>query len=167
MYHSILERLRETQFLADFGLIASASALHKVLARSAQVRQLRGALASGEVTERTIQRFVRELLAGFEVGMLFPYDVTLAAIVVALQARPGAFVEEFLFDLARLDRAELPMAIRVAREAAAVQATIPGNQTSVWTLVRAEEMPDRWEQAPRFVESPAANAERWFELGAA
>jgi hypothetical protein len=160
-----LRRLLDEKFLADFGIIGGARALHWALDRSDAVHAIRSDLASGVLSESRIRGSVSELLTGFRPGQLFPYDLTLAAIAVALERRATKFTEEYLRDLACLDLAEMPMAIRVAREAGKVHAQWPGNKTVEFHPISPAR--SEWRLTPRAVQPPASEMERNFEIGAA
>lgn len=167
MSHRVLERLKSESYLLKFGLIAIPSAVHRALELSDEVAQVRKALSQGEIDEESIRRFVSELLAELRIGRLFPYDLSLAALAVAIQSRATAFAEEVLLDLARLELAEIPMAVRVARHSARIHSQMARNQTAVCTLVAPEEMPTEWKEAPRFVERETSHDEKRFAYGAA
>jgi hypothetical protein len=167
MSHRVFEQLKCENFLVKFGIISNSRAVHRALELSDEVAQLGIALFQGEIDEEAIRRFVSQLLRELQIGKLFPYDMTLAAIAVAVERRPTAFAEEFLLDLARLDLAEIPVSIRVARHAARVHSQIPRNKTAVCTLVAPDQLPTGWHEIPALVESETGHVEKQFEFGAA
>lgn len=167
MRHRVFEQLTSENFLLKFGIISNSRAVHRALELSDEVAQLSIALFQGEIDEKSIRRFVSQLLSELQIGKLFPYDMTLAAIAVAIQRRPTAFAEEFLLDLARLDRAEMPISIRVARHAARVHSQIPRNKITVCSLVPPDQLPAGWREIPALVESETGHVEKQCEYGAA
>ncbi len=134
MTHSTLHSLTDDGFLGELGIVGNPRALRSLLRRSEQVQSVRDALASGQVKDESVRKFVEGLLQQLKPNQLFPYDLSLAAIAVLLESRATSFADEYLFDLARLQRPELPMAIRVARECAKVQSQTPSNRTAVCRL---------------------------------
>lgn len=128
MTSAILRRLTSDDFVASLACVATPGGLRRALSRREEVLLVRRAIAQGEVTESSIRRFVSDLLCDFKRDERFPHEVALAAIAVAVEKRVTDFVEEFMLDLARLKLAELPLAIRVARECLKFRASLTRNQ---------------------------------------
>lgn len=177
MHHPTLRALIEDEFLVDYGLLGNPRALQSALARSSQIAGVRGALSSGELDEAGLRRFVGELLRELRIGTLFPYDISLAAIAVAIRSRPTPFAEEYLGSLAELELAELPMSIRVAREAKRVRRNLPGNKFAKFDIARTNSLGDlAWRSFAPFQEPligksypdlaiGGGNAEAWVLRG--
>ena len=88
------------------------------------------ALSSGLITEAAVRLFAERLLKDLQRGVLFPHDLTLAALAVALAERYTPFADEYLHGLAGLQAAEMPFATRVAREVLAQRASSNGAPTT-------------------------------------
>lgn len=134
MAHAVLDNLKTDAFALRFSFISNPLAVHRALQRSAHVESVRLALGSGEISEETLRTFCANVLRELEHGKRLPHELAIAAIAVALETRPTSFAEEYVLDLARLDLAELPIAIRVARKACRERMTLPGNKTKAFTL---------------------------------
>ena len=143
--HSALEHLKTDAFASQYSLLSNARAVHRALQRSSAVEHVRLALCRGEITEDTIRDFCAELLHRLDYGTRHPHEVALAALAVALESRSTAFAEEFDMDLARLELAEIPMAIRVARESCTVRLKLPANKTKMFTFPDGEPRPTDWQ----------------------
>lgn len=167
MSHAVLETLKSDDFALRFAFISNARAVHRALQRNKHVQNIKDALRRGEITERAIQRFSTELIRELRHGELFPHELALAAIAVALEMRATSFAEEFVLDLARLEIAELPTAIRVARESAQIQSVMAGNKSKVFSMDGAEDLPIEWCKAPEPPEVRVAQSDKCFEFGEA
>jgi hypothetical protein len=143
--HSALENLRTDEFAARYSLLSSPRAVHRALQRSKAVEHVRLALCRGEITEDAIRDFTAELLRRLDYGRRHPHEFALAALAVALESRSTPFAEELVMDLARLELAEIPMAIRVARESCNERLNLPANKTKVFTLPDGEPRPTHWQ----------------------
>lgn len=115
-------------FQAALGLVATVSALHRALARSPQVTDLRRALQRGQIEDHELRTFVNTLLQSWVSQRLFPHDVTLAALAVVLERWHTDFAEEYLHDLARLDAPELPKSTRIARQCLATRTDVTASK---------------------------------------
>jgi hypothetical protein len=153
MNHPALEALKSDDFLVRLGVTSNARAIHRALERSAEVDLVRLAMYQGQIDEDSLRDFTARLLQTFQPGVLFPYDLSLAALAVVLESRPTRLAEELLSELARVDRPELPLAIRVGQECLRVQSRFAGNISRIFNLVPATLMPSNWEEAPAFVET--------------
>lgn len=131
MFHSTLENLKSDEFACRFSFISNPRAVHRALQRSEDVKKLRSALGSGEVTERSLREFCADLLRDLKYGSRFPHEFAIAAMAVAIENWPTPFADEFITDLGKLELRELPIAIRVAREARREFLRLPGNKTKM------------------------------------
>jgi hypothetical protein len=127
MAHQTLDNLDTDQFELDVGAPPLAG-LRTILAQTNQVRSLRDAMRSGEVTEPEIHAFVQTLLARLTLGVQFEAELALAAIAVALEPRSTAFAEEYIRDLAKLKLSELRRAIAVAQACRRERARMPATR---------------------------------------
>ena len=127
MISLLLERLKTDDFQDEIGFLLPPVPLRRVLQHSFDVHRLQVALRFGEVKEREFRDFVREVMADFRVGESFRYQLTLAALAVAVERCDDSFAEEYLLDLARLVRPELSTSFRVARECLRVRYSLPKN----------------------------------------
>lgn len=100
----LLSSLVSHEFLDAIGVVTSASALYRLLRGEPLVRALRKCLASGELSEDGVRRYVAGLSRDFQSGTQFPHEIALAAIAVALESWNSSFADEYLRDLARLRR---------------------------------------------------------------
>jgi hypothetical protein len=164
MIHRSLSDLTDDSFVIDYSVISSPPALHRALRASKQVEHLRIALGRGELTEKSLRDSVATLLRDLEYGKKFPHDLALATIAVALETRPTAFAEEYVLDLARLDLAEFPMAIRVARLASLERAKLTANKTKsfLWTIGEISFI--EWQRAPEPHPISVSQVRESFEL---
>ena len=115
MYSLLLLRLTTDEFADSIGFILPPASLRRVLQHSADVRRLGAALRYGQVTGKDIREFVGQLLREFRPGELFHHDIALAALAVAMEHLSSSFAEEYLIDLARLQRPEFRASFRIAR----------------------------------------------------
>lgn len=99
-----LQKLLSDDFYTGVGVISSARALRRCLYQSESVDELRRAIAGGVITENSIENFVNQLMKDFERGKQFPHELPLAAIAVAIEDRKTKFTEDFLLNLARLNK---------------------------------------------------------------
>ena len=166
MAHQVLEALKTDEFALRFSYISSPRAIHRALQRSKDVEMLQLALQTGEITEETLRGFSAALLRDLEYGRRFPHELAIAAIAVALEARPTPFAEEFVMDLARLELPELPIAIRVAREACRELLRLPSNKTKAFSIAREEAPIAEWQRAPDARRVMVSQSEVSFELEA-
>jgi len=132
MCHKLLSHLTTDSFVLAAGFLSTPAAIHRHLALSAEVHEIRKGLRQGAITEETIREFVSSLMSLFHVGQRFEHEMALAALAVALERRPTDFAEEFLFDLAKLKLAEMPLCIRVARECLQQRMTMMQNTSKVF-----------------------------------
>ncbi len=167
MAHPLLENLKKDEFACKFSFISNPRAIHGVMQRSEDVKSLRAALLAGELTEETIRKFSESLLDNFESGKQFPYESALAAIAVALETRPTPFAEEFTLDLARLDRAELAIAIRVARWACQERLAVSASKTKTFALANEGALSPVWRPVAKSRQVSVGQSEGRFEVGTA
>jgi hypothetical protein len=152
MFHPVLEALCADEFAVRIGITNNVKAIHRALERSEEVDAARLALYQGQIDEEVLRRFVVKLLQEYRPGQLFPFDVAIAAVAVIVESRPTRFADEFLTKLSRLQRPELPVAVRIGRECERIQSRLAGNISRTYTFISSFEMPDRWEEAPTLVE---------------
>ena len=116
MSAQVLEELTSEEFAIRLAFLSTPSAMRACLRKSSEVARVIQALQQGAVTEEGIRRFVSRLFEDLRAGERFPHEVAIAALAVALENRATHLAETYLHDLARLQLAELGLAIRVARE---------------------------------------------------
>ena len=109
MCRRLLDQLISDSFVVSAGVVSTPQAIRRFLLGAQEVRGIREALHQSAITEDTIREFVSALLAGFHVGSRFENEMALAALAVVLERRATDFAEEFLFDLAKLRLAEMPI----------------------------------------------------------
>jgi hypothetical protein len=112
----LLEALKGDDIQARAGVISGPVALRDFFESRDEVRQLALALKSGSIDETTLRGFVAGLLQDLQTGVLFPHDLTLAALAVAIEDWDVPFAEEYLSGLAGLKSAEMPYGPRIAGE---------------------------------------------------
>jgi hypothetical protein len=100
----LLSQLLNPDFAVSLGVTTSPHSIRRALAGSPIVREVRQALRGGIVTEADIREFVDEISASFQKGVRFPYEAALAALAFVVETRKTEFADDFLIDLARLQR---------------------------------------------------------------
>jgi hypothetical protein len=125
---ALLLDLTTDDFNDSIGVVLPPSPLRHVIQRSSQVRRIGEALRYGQITEQDIRRFVAQMLREFKPGELFRHDIALAALAVAMEHWGDGFAEEYLIDLARIERPEFRAAYRVARECLKARYRFPQTQ---------------------------------------
>lgn len=153
MTHRVLEELKSDELELQLSFVSNPRAIHHALQRNSCVRKVRSAMNSGEVTEDTIRQFCAKLLRELRFGSRFEHEFALAAIAVALETRVTSFADEFILDLARLELAEMPVAIRVARVACQERLKLPANQTKLFSWSDQEPLQVDWQRAQNLVVS--------------
>jgi hypothetical protein len=116
MSQRLLERLKSEDFALTVGFLVPSPALGGKLRATREVQEVIAALAEGRLTDEEVRAFVSMLLADLRQGERFAHDLALAALAVALEGRTTALAQEYLQELADLERAEMSTSIRVARE---------------------------------------------------
>ncbi len=116
MSNELLARLTTDEFADDIGFTLPPAPFRRVLQRSPDVRRLSAALRYRQLTIQDVRQFVGGLLKAYRQDEVFRYDLALAALAVAMEHWRNPFAEEYLIDLARIRRPELPIAPRIARE---------------------------------------------------
>ncbi|MFO7905163.1 MAG: hypothetical protein ACQESR_24435 [Planctomycetota bacterium] len=164
MAHRVLEKLKTDEFALKFSFISNVNAIHRSLQRSEDVNNVRLALETGEISEEALRAFSSSLFRELEPGQRHHHELALAAVVVVLERRPTSFAEEYILDLARLDLAELPIAIRVARKASQERLKMPANRSKVFSLDRDVRLSDDWRPACRSREVVVGQSEYQFDL---
>jgi hypothetical protein len=112
----LLVELATTDFDDSMGVVLPPIPQRHALQRSHYVRRIATALRYGQITDRDIRGFVSELLQAFRPGELFMHEMALAAIAVAMEHWDDPVADEYLIDLARVERPEFRVAYRIARE---------------------------------------------------
>lgn len=110
-----LTALSDADFLATIGSLPNPAAVRRYLARSAPVAEIQNELCSGRLTEEAVREAVTAMMRDLRPGERFVHEPAVAAICVALETSSAWFAEEYTNDLASLELAEMPTAIRVAR----------------------------------------------------
>lgn len=131
MNSPLLNRLVSDEFTDSVGFVLPPGPLRRMLQLSADVRSLAAALRFGQVTKEDVREFVERLLRDFRPGELFRHDVALAAVAVALEHWSSSFAEDYLLDLARVERPEFRASFRVARECLKARAAFPRTQVKM------------------------------------
>jgi hypothetical protein len=116
MISPLLSHLSTDPFNDEIGFVLPPVPMRRVLQRSPAVRALEAALRYGLIAETELRGFVSELMRAFRPGEVFQHDVALAALAVAMEHWHNRFAEEYLLDLARVQRSEFRCSFRVARE---------------------------------------------------
>lgn len=138
MSEVLLNHLLTDEFTDSIGFILPPAPLRRVLQRSVDVRQLGASVRYGQTTEKDIREFVSKLLAEFRPGELFRHDIVLAALAVAMEHWGSAFAEEFLIDLARVQRPEFRVSFRIARECLKARFAYPRMQVRIARYPQSE-----------------------------
>src|SRR5579872_4160750 len=99
---SVLTDLTGDEFLVSFSCIATPTALCRALRRSKYVTRVEDALTSGDISESMIKSFADHMLKELHAGESFKYDLSIAALAVALERRASGFSQEYLSDLVNL-----------------------------------------------------------------
>jgi hypothetical protein len=136
----LLATLTSPEYLGPLGVVTSAPALLRLLNKEPLVRELRKCLASGELSEDGIRRYVSKLSRDFQPGVQFPHEFALAALAVVLESWNSAFAEEYLRDLAKLRRvSEFELAPSVAERCRAMRSqNLPTTRRSIHRLRGAD-----------------------------
>ena len=123
-----LNQLTREEYSANLGFFHSPRVMRKALQNSADVQRVATDLSRGIITEELIRQFVSTLVDKFIPGERFADDLALAALAVVLELRETDFSEDYLFGLARLKLAEIPIGIQVARECLKNRHSMPKNE---------------------------------------
>lgn len=143
MTSSLLERLKSDEFNLSVGFLHTPAAVRRSLLKSHHVRLVAAALRYGAITEVMIREFVSSIMVGFSRGRRLPNDLALAALAVVLERRPTDFAKEYLYDLARLEIAEMRTSISVARECLKILCSVPKHQAKSFTFPSRDRPPSR------------------------
>jgi len=163
--HPKLDSVTTDEFAIRMGVVSNPRAIHRRLRSSKEVGDIRQALLNGEITEQSIRRFIAELFRQYVPGQLFPHDIALSAIAVAIETRAGAFASDVICDLSRLRLAEIPMASRVARESFNVQQRLAGNKSKLVMMSSPiEGQPNQWQLKSDIRPVDVDQADQKFEL---
>jgi hypothetical protein len=133
-----LAALKADAFEARLIGTSSPAAMRALIRRTNELNALAEDYRMGILSESTIRNFVDELLQTFTCGQRFSYTSALAALAVLMETIPLDFAEEFLLDLARLNRPEFAMANRVAK------LCLMHRVTRTRTITKAFEMSDAY-----------------------
>lgn len=163
MTHPALQAILADEFHIAYGLVANAASLWRLLKKSPEVAKVRHALSSGELTDESIRHFVSQLIRDFQPQRLFPYDLTLAAVAVAVAPRSTSFVDEFLSSLSALNLRELPMAPRVVRHCLLEFARRAENRSATWLIRQPGSDSTGWRRILPVAERNVDQSEFFFE----
>jgi hypothetical protein len=119
----LLERISSEDFESTVWPAATTQRLRHLLLATPEVRTLREALTSGELSENRIREFVSSSMLQLRRGVRFDFEVAFAAIAVALESYFAPIADEYLAALAGLAVPELGVASRVAQEVLRKRAT--------------------------------------------
>lgn len=111
----MLEELTGPDFYVKVGPANSATSLRRHLPRTTTISALRDAFEGKALTESTVRDWTEHLLRDFVPRQLFAHDLAIAAMIVVVERVRSDFTDEFLYDLARLEIAEMPLSSAVAR----------------------------------------------------
>ena len=103
------------EFAVSIGSFPSAKALRAVLLKRTEVRDVKHAIAQGRIPDDRVRAVVNELMRDFRKGHVFPHEIGLCALCLALEDHKTETAEEFLLDLARLDIQEMPISPEFAK----------------------------------------------------
>jgi hypothetical protein len=128
MTSQILRHLGTDEFSDAIGFVLPPAPMRRALQSSPHVRALESALRYGQVTDAEVQQFLSKLLTDFRPGEVFRHDIALAALAVAMEHWYHPFAEDYLLDLARVQRSEFRCSFRVARECLKARYAFPRTQ---------------------------------------
>jgi hypothetical protein len=131
MTFHVLQVLGTDEFSDGIGFVLPPAPMRRVLQTDPRVRALESALRYHQVREAELREFVGCLLSEFRPGDSFRYDIALAALAVAMQHWRHPVAEEYLLDLARVDRPEFRCSFRVARECLKARYAFPRTQVRI------------------------------------
>ena len=135
---NLLDHLRSREFLDSLGYDVPADVMRVVIRGNDAFAQFQNQYRQGEITDAEIEGFVHSLMETFRRGQKFPFDRTLAFLVVALERITTPFVRTFISDLSRIRVAEIQLAPRVAQFAMLDRAEMPENARRVFLLEKVE-----------------------------
>jgi hypothetical protein len=113
-----LNALLNPEFDMSMYCYATPKGLRRRLRQSAEVQEAKRALASGLISEETIERFVAWVMRDLERGKKFQHQTALSAIVVILEDRQTRFAESLIKELSEVRAVELSLSAGVATEVA-------------------------------------------------
>ena len=113
-----MRRAAIVQFFVETTVYATPNALRRRLQKCEEVQKAKAALASGIISEETIERFVTWIMRDLERGKKFQHQTALSAIVVILEDRQTTFAESLIKELSELQAVEISLSAGVAKEAA-------------------------------------------------
>ena len=115
MFHPALEAIRSDDFFVRYGYVAGTTALRRLLYSAGDVIRLKTALRQREIADEELSRFVSVILDSWRPAEHFGFDLSLAALAVAVELRSTPFVNEFLEDLAKIKRVEFHRSATIAK----------------------------------------------------
>ncbi len=127
MTFGVLSALLSDDFDMSMYCYATPKGLRRRLRQCEEVRTATEALASGRISEETIERFAHFILRDLTPSQKFQHEAALSALVVILEDRPTGFAEAFIKELSELKVLELSLAVGVALEAANFRKSQPHN----------------------------------------
>lgn len=111
-----LSSLLSPEILSMGICITTAEGLYEYLRHEPKVASVRNRLAIQAIDLADLNFFISDITRKIEIGKRSAWDVTFAAIAVALERKPGPFADRYLNDLANLEITELPLSSRIARQ---------------------------------------------------
>jgi hypothetical protein len=116
MPENVLDRLLSEELQASAGGHSTVSGLRLFLVHRREVQEVSEGLRLGTITPDAVRDFVAARMKDLRPRALFPHDVTLAALAVAMTQWNVPFADEYLREMATLKLAEMPLSPRVAEE---------------------------------------------------
>ncbi len=116
MAAGVLDNLKSESLLLPTLALNSAPALREFLRHTAEVNAVKTALERGSTTELSVRRFVCGLMVDLRKQVLFPHDITVAALAVAVERLSMPWIDTFLEELSSLNMAEMPFSSRAPIE---------------------------------------------------
>lgn len=112
--NAILNKLKSDEFLVSFGVVCPGKSFIKALEKSSLVQDIKNGIISGQITESDIEQFINKTDEEFVRGQAFAYDISYAALAVALIDQRLKIGDQFIIELASLRITEIQIATIVA-----------------------------------------------------
>jgi hypothetical protein len=160
---TLLDELTSDRFNDSVGFVLPPQPMRRTLQRHPTVKALETGVRYGQVTESQVRQFVSKVLAEYRIGDVFKYDVALAALAVALEHWHHPCAEEYLHDLARLQRREFRLSFRVAGECLKARYAFPRNKVRTMTYARMGQIPNLVNSGRKMTESTNRRQVHWVK----